>query len=136
VRQGLVSLTETQRTVTIQMRNKGVFPSGSAQVSEKFDPLVARIGEALETERGAVTIAGYTDNVPIRTVRFPSNYHLSTARAEAVRDIVKKHVTDASRLTAEGRGEADPIGDNATPEGREANRRIEFVLTKTEVAAK
>jgi type VI secretion system protein ImpK len=134
VRQGLVTLSETQRTVTIQMRNKGVFDSGSAQVSAKFAGLVNRIGQALDTEPGSVVIAGYTDNQPIRTVRFPSNFHLSTARAEAVSEIVKKDLRDAKRITVEGRGEADPIGDNATPEGREANRRIEFVLTKTEVA--
>jgi type VI secretion system protein ImpK len=135
VRQGLVTLSETQRTVTIQMRNKGVFDSGSAQVSPKFTGLVDRIGQALQTEAGGVVIAGYTDNQPIRTVRFPSNFHLSTARAEAVNDIVKKDLKDPKRLTVEGRGEADPIADNSTPEGREANRRIEFVLTKTEVAA-
>jgi type VI secretion system protein ImpK len=134
VRQGLVTLSETQRTVTIQMRNKGVFDSGSAQVSPKFTNLVDRIGQALDTEPGSVVIAGYTDNQPIRTVRFPSNFHLSTARAEAVSDIVKKDLKDPRRIKVEGRGEADPIGDNATPEGREANRRIEFVLTKTEVA--
>jgi type VI secretion system protein ImpK len=135
VRQGLVTLTETQRTVTIHMRNKGVFDSGSATVSPKFVGLVDRIGKALNTEAGAVVVAGYTDNQPIRTVRFPSNFHLSTARAEAVSDIMKKDLKDPKRITVEGRGEADPIANNSTPEGREANRRIEFVLTKTEVAA-
>jgi type VI secretion system protein ImpK len=135
VREGLVTLSETQRTVTIRMRNKGVFDSGSAQVSPKFVGLVDRIGQALDTEPGAIVIAGYTDNVPIRTVRFPSNFHLSTARAEAVAQIIRKYLKDPQRITVEGRGESDPVADNSTPEGREANRRIEFVLMKTEVAA-
>ena len=72
-------------------------------------------------------VDGYTDNQPIRTLRFPSNYALSTARAEAARADLSKAI-EAGRLTAEGRADADPIAPNTTEQGRAANRRIEIVL--------
>ena len=71
---------------------------------------------------------GHTDNQPIRTVRFPSNYQLSAARAKAASDIIARTVGTPSRLSAEGRADADPIASNATIEGREENRRIEVIL--------
>ena len=70
----------------------------------------------------------YTDNQPIRTVQFPSNFQLSAARANAVRAIVARNVGDPARVSAEGRADADPIAPNTTAEGREQNRRIEIVL--------
>ena len=71
---------------------------------------------------------GYTDNQPIRTVAFPSNFRLSTVRAQAAGAIIASGLGDAARLSEEGRGDADPIAPNTTPEGREQNRRIEIVL--------
>ena len=73
-------------------------------------------------------VIGYTDNQPINTVQFPGNFQLSTARAQAARAVVSRTVGDPARISAEGRADADPIGDNAKPEGREQNRRIEIVL--------
>ena len=70
----------------------------------------------------------YTDDQPVRTVRFPSNFQLSVARASAVRAIIARDLGDPARISAEGRADADPIASNATAEGREQNRRIEIVL--------
>ena len=70
----------------------------------------------------------YTDDQPVRTVRFPSNFQLSVARANAVRAIIVRDLGDPARVSAEGRADADPIASNATAEGREQNRRIEIVL--------
>jgi type VI secretion system protein ImpK len=75
-----------------------------------------------------VQVVGYTDDRPIHNVQFPSNFQLSVARAEAAKNILSNTVGDGSRFISEGRGEADPIASNATPEGREQNRRIEIVL--------
>jgi type VI secretion system protein ImpK len=97
-------------------------------VQPKFVPLLHRIGEALKTENGSVQVIGYTDNQPIHTVQFPSNYQLSTARADAARTIIAAAVGEGGRLRAEGRADAEPVASNATPEGREQNRRIEVVL--------
>ncbi len=126
--EGLVKVLGTPSTPIVRIRNGGLFASGSATVQQRFHPLLERIGAALKQEPGKVQVIGYTDNQPIRTVRFPSNFQLSTARAEAARVIIAQTIGDASRMTAEGRADADPIASNATREGREENRRIEVVL--------
>jgi type VI secretion system protein ImpK len=136
IKEGLVTLVETNRTATIRLTSQNMFDSGSANLRETMLPLMNRIAAALNTEPGAVLVVGHTDNVPIRSVRFPSNFHLSTARAEAVRDILKKTINDRARLGAEGRADSEPLVPNDTPEHRAANRRIEIVLTKQEPAAR
>jgi type VI secretion system protein ImpK len=107
-----------------------MFPSGSADVVPAFLPLLQRIGEALNSEGGAVQVVGHTDNQRIRSVKFPSNFELSLARAKAVLAVIKQKVTDSSRLAADGRADSEPIASNSTSEGREQNRRIEVVLTR------
>ena len=73
---------------------------------------------------------GYNDNQPVRSVKFPSSFALTKARADAVRDQLAKSVGDKARLAAEGRAEADPIAANTSAEGREQNRRIDLVLPR------
>ncbi len=73
---------------------------------------------------------GYTDNQPVRTVNFPSNFALSNARAQAVRAALAKPIGDAARLTAEGRADADPVAPEHHAEGREQNRRIDIMLQR------
>lgn len=87
-----------------------------------------RIGAVLRNVPGSVQVIAYTDNQPIRTVQFPSNFQLSAARAQAARAAIARTIGDAGRLRAEGRADADPIASNATADGREQNRRIEIVL--------
>lgn len=128
VAQGLLSVQCTPPTPVVQLRDRGLFASGSATVAPRFVPLLERIGAALKGDPGPVEVIGYTDNRPIHTIRFPSNFQLSEARAAAARAILAHSIGDPARLSAEGRGEADPIASNATPEGREENRRIEIVL--------
>ncbi|HZS84331.1 MAG TPA: type IVB secretion system protein IcmH/DotU [Stellaceae bacterium] len=130
IRQGLVTVLEDAQTITIRIRGTGMFPSGSAVVEAKFLPLLGRIGEAVNTEPGPLLVTGHSDNVPIRSVKFPSNYELSKARAEAVLEILARKVNDPKRLTAEGRADSQPIAPNTTPQGREQNRRIEVQLMK------
>ncbi|MBV8616471.1 MAG: type VI secretion system protein TssL, long form [Acetobacteraceae bacterium] len=126
----LVSVLGTQSAPLVRVLNRGMFAPGSAAVNPSFVPLLRRIGAALREEPGAVLVAGYTDNQPIRTVRFPSNFQLSTARAEAAKAAIAGSLGDAARVTAEGRADADPLASNATPEGREQNRRIEVTLRR------
>jgi len=128
IEQGLVSVIGTPSTPIVRINNRGMFGSGSAAVQAKFDPLLGRIGTALKDEPGTVQVIGYTDNQPIRTVRFPSNFQLSTARAEAARAVIVGGMGEPSRISAEGRADGDPIASNATAAGREQNRRIEVVL--------
>ena len=127
---GLVTVLGDHSTPIVRIRNRGMFPSGSATVAQTYYHLLERIGEALKAEKGPVQVTGYTDNQPIHTVQFPSNFHLSTARAEAARAIIVKSLGQPERVKAEGRADADPIGPNTTPEGRDENRRIEVVLRR------
>ena len=128
--QGLVEVTGTVGQPLVRITGRGMFPSGSATVNPSFKPLLDRIGLALKEEPGSVRVIGYTDDQPIRTIAFPSNFQLSTARAKEASAIIGASVGDPSRLTAEGRADADPIATNSTPEGRERNRRIEVVLNR------
>lgn len=134
ISEGLVEVLGTAVQPVVRISNRGMFASGSATVQPKFKPLLGRIGLALREEPGTVKVIGYTDNQPIRTVAFPSNFQLSTARAQAASAVIATSISgnaaDLARLSAEGRAEADPIGPNTTPEGREQNRRIEVVLTR------
>jgi type VI secretion system protein ImpK len=128
--QGLVEVLGTPAQPLVRITGRGVFASGSATVQPSFKPLLDRIGLALKEESGTVKVIGYTDDQPIRTIAFPSNAQLSTARAQAASAIIATSIGDPSRLSAEGRADADPIAPNATPEGRERNRRIEVVLNR------
>lgn len=130
--QGLVSVLGDHSMPIVRIRNRGMFPSGSATVAPNYVHLLERIGEALKAERGPVEVVGYTDNQPIHTVQFPSNYQLSKARAEAARAIIVRALGDPGRVTAEGRADADPIAPNTTPDGRDENRRIEVTLRRQE----
>jgi type VI secretion system protein ImpK len=130
--QGLVSVIGDRIMPIVRVRNRGMFASGSATVAPAYVHLLERIGEALKAEKGPVTVIGYTDNQPIHTVQFPSNFQLSASRADAARAIIGRVLGDPGRITAEGRGDADPIDSNATPEGRDQNRRIEVVLRRQE----
>lgn len=128
--QGLVTVLGDHAMPIVRIRNKGMFPSGSATINQGYYNLLQRIGEALKAEKGPVQVIGYTDNQPIHTVRFPSNYQLSTARAEAARDLIVKALGEPDRVTAIGKADADPIAPNTTEEGRDQNRRIEVVLRR------
>jgi type VI secretion system protein ImpK len=128
IQAGLVDVLGTNAAPVVRLHQVGLFDAGSAVVLAKSIPVLQRIGAALKNEPGSVQILGYTDNQPIRTARFPSNFQLSAARAEAAATILGTTLGDRSRLSAEGRADADPIAANATPEGRAANRRIEIIL--------
>ena len=128
--QGLLTVFGDGRSVTVRIKGRGMFGSGSATVEPQFLPMLRRIGEGLRTEPGRVMVIGHSDNQPIRTVRFPSNFHLSQARAEAASTVIAAATGDAGRFTVEGRADAEPIADNRTADGREENRRIEVVLLR------
>jgi type VI secretion system protein ImpK len=127
VEQGLVKLYRDGDAVLVRIANSGAFAQGGATINPDFIPIFDRIGQALAAEDFDATVLGHTDNLPIRSAPFPSNFHLSTARANAVRDIL---VTYTGPDHVDIRGEADlrPIADNTTPEGREANRRTEILV--------
>ena len=130
IRAGLVVVMEDAQTVTVRLTNRNMFGSGQATLGASYLPLLGRIGEALNDEAGKILVKGYTDNDKIRTARFPSNFELSQARADAVADVLKTKLSDPARLSAKGLGEANPIASNATADGRQQNRRTEVELVR------
>lgn len=127
VKAGLVQVNDLADRSVVVIKGDGLFAPGSAEVSSELRPLVLRIGEALQRLKGQVLVTGHTDNQPIRSLRFPSNWHLSQARAEAFRNLLAERV-EIGRLRAEGRADAESVADNATPAGRAKNRRVEVTL--------
>jgi type VI secretion system protein ImpK len=105
-----------------------MFDSGSADVAARATPLFGRIAAALNQVPGRVLISGHSDNQPIRSLRYQSNWHLSMARAQSARSLLAATVAP-ERLTAEGRADSEPVADNASAEGRARNRRVEIALT-------
>lgn len=118
---------EIDRSVII-MRGDGLFEAGSASLSDNREALMKRVAHALSQVKGQILITGHTDNQPIRSMRFPSNWHLSQERADAVRDILASNGVGADRIRAEGRADGEPVVDNITPANRALNRRVEVIL--------
>ncbi|MDV2078932.1 type VI secretion system protein TssL, long form [Marinobacter xestospongiae] len=126
---GLVELdAEDNGRVTLRIGNESLFESGGSELREDTLPLMNKIARALESTEGSVMVTGHTDNQPISTSRYPSNWHLSLARATAVSDELAGAANLEGRLWPEGRGEAEPRFDNATAENRARNRRVEISL--------
>lgn len=132
IEEGLVTVFQDANTITIRIAGSGMFGSGSDGLKDKFEEPLNRVATALNEVAGPIVVAGHSDNQPISTARFPSNAHLSLARAEAVKTFLAAKLTDGARLTAEGRAEKEPISPNDTAEGRAANRRIEIILVRVE----
>ncbi|NNE52760.1 MAG: type VI secretion system protein TssL [Sulfitobacter sp.] len=134
IAEGLVKVFGKGNTIVIRIAGSGMFGSGSDALVDTFEPKIARVAAALNDEPGKIIIVGHSDNVPIRSSRFPSNMHLSLARAKSVMKTMAAAISDDARLSAEGRADAEPIADNATREGRATNRRIEVVLVQEKEA--
>ncbi|MDR2260465.1 MAG: DotU family type VI secretion system protein [Azoarcus sp.] len=128
IREGLVEVTEKANRCIVTLTGDGLFESGSADIRFRYLSVLKRIADALGEIDGNVLVSGYTDNVPMRSLRFPSNWELSQARAEAVKGLLDSHLGRAGRVRAEGRGEAEPIAPNDTREGRARNRRVEITV--------
>src|SRR5262249_2448168 len=127
IRLGLVKVDDHLDRSVVTILGDGLFRPGEASIGSENQGLLARIGDALRSVPGPVDVIGYTDDVPIRTLRFPSNWELWKARAESVARILWARVP-RERLRADGRGETEPVAPNDTPQGRAKNRRVEITL--------
>lgn len=130
IRDGLVEVFPKGNTLTIRLAGSGMFGSGSDQLKSEFDDPIDRLTQALDDETGKIIVVGHSDNVPIRSSRFPSNMALSLARAKSVMARMAGSMSDPARLSAEGRADQEPIADNSTRDGRAKNRRIEVLLVQ------
>jgi chemotaxis protein MotB len=132
VKRNLMTVRRKEMWVEVELRTDILFTSGSAQPAPAAVPVLARLGQALAPLPNAVRVEGYTDNVPIRTSVFYSNWELSAARAGSVVRVLSGEGIDPERLAVVGYGEQRPVQSNDTAEGRNANRRVVVVILSVE----
>lgn len=127
IQQGRLAVQDFADRSVVTITGDELFAPGSAELAAPAQLLVQRVAEALAQLPGAVMVNGHSDNQPIRSLRFPSNWHLSQERARSVEVLLAQRV-DTRRLRSEGRADSEPLADNVTPAGRAKNRRVEIVL--------
>ena len=130
VERGLVDINQVGYLTNIIVFNDGMFPAENARVNETFYPLLNKVGAVLDTIPGSIFVIGHTGNQPIRTLKYPSNWDLSLARAEAVVKILSSSIREPERLKAEGRADTEPLFGDSTPEDRQNNSRIEIRIPR------
>jgi chemotaxis protein MotB len=128
-----VALEQARGGLTVAIEERVLFPSGQATLTSEGQPVIDKVGAALAAVPDqAILVEGHTDNVPIGSdlrAQFPSNWELSTARAdEVVKRLIGTVHISSNRLSAVGRADTEPVASNETEEGRRRNRRIEIVL--------
>jgi type VI secretion system protein ImpK len=128
VARGLVTVRDDVDRSVITIIGDGLFAPGSGTISNAYQPLLARIAEELDRVPGLIRVTGHTDNKPIRSMRFPSNWHLSQERARTVAQSLAQRMTAPARLSAEGRADSEPVAPNDTPANLARNRRVEITL--------
>lgn len=133
IKEGLVTVFQDARTITVRLKGSNMFASASDRLNERFAVPLERVASALNETNGPVFVVGHSDSIPVRTARFKNNEQLSTARAQSVLKTVAPKMTDPKRLQAEGRADKEPIASNKSSDGRAQNRRIEIVLLKDEL---
>ena len=129
IKEGQIDVESTSRTILIRIREKGSFASGSALLNSSFVGVIDKIANALTQIEGRISVEGHTDNVPINTFAYPSNWDLSAARSVAVvRRMLDIAPLEPKRVTASGFADTRPQAINSTFEGRARNRRVEIVV--------
>ncbi len=124
-----IHLSEDSRGLTISLTEAGFFEPGSAVMNTRALAAVQRIAATLQPLAYSIRVEGHTDNTPIQTAQFPSNWELSTARATfLLHYLISNGKISPQRLSAVGYGEYHPIAPNSSPEGRAANRRVDVVV--------
>ena len=126
---GEVEIETSGRKIVLRIRERGSFISGSAHLADDYIPLLQEVRNVLATKDGTITVEGHTDNIPIVSSRFRSNWELSTSRAVSVaHELFSGGILKPSRFRISGFGDVKPVDSNETKEGRAKNRRVEIVV--------
>lgn len=129
IKKHTITVTPTREGVVVSLKEAGFFDSGSASIRPDAIPTITNLIGVIRTYPVHIRIEGHTDNVPIHTARFDSNWELSTARAtDMIKLFIARYGIAPNRLSASGYGEYYPVASNDTPEGRAQNRRVDLVL--------
>jgi chemotaxis protein MotB len=133
IKAGSVDVETAGQKIIIRVREKASFGSGHAELKDGFRPLLARVAKILKGSEGKIIVAGHTDNVPIYTERFRSNWELSAARAVSVAHAMMEEAGIASgRFLIQGFADTEPVASNNTAANRAKNRRVEIILQQGE----
>ena len=127
---GLLTVTENEKVSTVTIQGDGLFGSGVASLQSGLNTLIDRIAISMNQIPGSILVTGHSDNVPIRSARFPSNWHLSRARADTVAQLMRNNLDNNKRINIEGKADLVPLMPNTTREGRAKNRRVEIHLRR------
>ncbi len=131
IEENLISVETEEAKIIIRINEKGSFPSGSARLNDDFYGVMVRLSEAVAKTPGKVVVAGHTDDVPISTPRFRSNWELSSARAvTVVHALLDDPNVDPKRVTVEGHADSQPLLPNDSKENRAINRRVELIIER------
>ena len=125
-----ITIKSNDEWIEVEIKSSLLFPSGVAQLNRNAGPVINRVAGILMTYDNPVKVEGFTDNVPINTPQFSSNWALSSARAVLVVQLLVKGGIDPERLAAIGYGEFQPVADNNLLVGRKNNRRVVLVISK------
>lgn len=130
IKSGNIELGEKDEGVLLRFEDQAAFEIGSKELQDEFIPVLERIAGVLKDTPGMIRVAGHTDDLPIRTDRFRSNFDLSSARAVSVVHVLKRAGVPSRRLVAQGHADTRPLVPNTSAENRARNRRVEVVLTE------
>jgi len=123
-----VIIKQGEDWLELEMKSNVLFYSGEARLEKLAIPIIGKVADILRSSSNLIQVEGFTDNNPINTSRFPSNWELSAARAASVVHLLDRYGLKPARLSAIGFGEFRPIADNSTNEGRKKNRRVVLVV--------
>lgn len=129
ISRGSVTVIETEIGGKIIIKGDELFASGSSTIKPSFENTVLKIAEAIKKYGGSVTVAGHSDNQPIKLLAIKSNIELSRLRAKNVADLMAKYIAQ-NTMTIIGKGEMDPLVANDTPQNRAKNRRVEITINR------
>ncbi|WP_006786141.1 flagellar motor protein MotD [Thiorhodospira sibirica] len=124
----LINIHRDRLWIEVEINTSILFASGSATLSPEAIPVLQKLAEILARFPNRIHVEGHTDNVPISTVVYPSNWELSSGRAASVVHLFGRNGLDPEQMAAIGYGEFRPVADNATPEGRRKNRRVAVII--------
>lgn len=131
IERGLIVVENQLNRIVIRIRERGSFPSGDATLNQDFIPILKKINEVLSQTDGLIAVAGHTDNIPISTARYRSNWELSTSRATSVvHELLNYNTIPPERFVLEGYADTKPLAPNDSSANRATNRRVEIVVLK------
>lgn len=128
IAKNLVVVRDDANESVVTIQGDGLFGSGSADLKPEYETIIYRITEALNKVPGEVVVIGHTDNIPSRSIQYPSNWYLSKGRAASVTRLIQTRLESQRTIVSEGRGDTEAVAPNDTPANRALNRRVDILL--------